>query len=479
MAEAREKCEPLQTKAPDDGDDGDGVAPLKIRVYKRRWLVLGIFAFYSGVSTCQWIQYSIITNIVCRYYGVSALTVDWTAMSFMAYYVVLVFPTMFLVDKWGLRWSALFGSGLTCLGTWVKVFSVQPDRFYVTFIGHSLVAIAQVFVLILPGRLAAQWFDSRQISTATSLGIFGSQLGVALSFLLTPVVVRNHENVDAIGDDLSFLFWSVSIIASVAFVTVLFLFDNEPKLPPSETRALQKLGQSEEAKKEQSFTEILKRLSRNKCYLLLCNTYGLNVGVLNAIGTLLNQIYLLHFENGERDAGRIGLAMIVTGMLGSVSFGVILDKTHKFKETTVAVYFLSFCGQVLFAVFTYYELKWLVYLSATFLGYFMSGYLALGYEMCAEYTYPEPEDVAAGILNVANNLYGVILVIIMGRLLESHGDVPVHLVLCGALLLGFVMTALTRDEQRRQDARRAAIYEGLVASDSGEAVERVAGNAAV
>lgn len=37
------------------------------------------------------------------------------------------------------------------------------------------------------------------------------------------------------------------------------------------------------------------------------------------------------FQNGEEDAGRIGLAIILTGMAGSVSFGFILDKTHKFK----------------------------------------------------------------------------------------------------------------------------------------------------
>ena len=37
------------------------------------------------------------------------------------------------------------------------------------------------------------------------------------------------------------------------------------------------------------------------------------------------------FKNGEEDAGRIGLAIIVMGMVGAVTFGVILDKTKKFK----------------------------------------------------------------------------------------------------------------------------------------------------
>jgi len=37
------------------------------------------------------------------------------------------------------------------------------------------------------------------------------------------------------------------------------------------------------------------------------------------------------YEFMSKDAGRIGLAIILTGMIGSVSFGIILDKTHKFK----------------------------------------------------------------------------------------------------------------------------------------------------
>lgn len=33
----------------------------------------------------------------------------------------------------------------------------------------------------------------------------------------------------------------------------------------------------------------------------------------------------------EENAGRIGLTIVLCGMLGSVLFGVILDRTHKFK----------------------------------------------------------------------------------------------------------------------------------------------------
>lgn len=55
------------------------------------------------------------------------------------------------------------------------------------------------------------------------------------------------------------------------------------------------------------------------------------VGVFYAISTLLNQIVLTHYNDGEEDAGRIGLCIVVAGMIGSVCCGIVLDKTHKFK----------------------------------------------------------------------------------------------------------------------------------------------------
>ncbi|KAG7188877.1 hypothetical protein KM043_008483 [Ampulex compressa] len=451
-----------------EGNEENSYQRLELKVYKRRWLMLGLYILCSGGSTCQWIQYSIISNIVTRYYNVSSLAVDWTAMSFMGYYVILVFPATYVADRCGLRWTAIVASGFSCLGAWVKVCSVEPHKFYITFIGQSLVAWTQTLILTLPGRLAAQWFDSAELSTATSLGIFGSQLGIAFGFLFTPMIVKNHENLEDIGADLSYLFWCVAIITSVAFGLVVILFEDEPRLAPSETRALQKIKRMES---EEGFVAPIKRLFKNKYYVLLCNSYGLNVGVLNAMATLLNQLFLAHFENGEEDAGRIGLAMIITGMFGSVSFGIILDKTHRYKETTVVVYLLTFCGQMLFAVVTFLEVKWMVYLSAIFHGYFMSGYVALGYEICAEYTYPESEGIASGVLNVTNNVYGIILVIIFGRVLQSYGDIPVHAGLCLALLVGSVITVMTKDVQRRQTARKRARLEGDVDNVGDDTIE--------
>lgn len=49
-------------------DEPTDIGPLKLKVYKKRWLMLAIYMIYAGVNSSQWIEYSIITNIVTRYH---------------------------------------------------------------------------------------------------------------------------------------------------------------------------------------------------------------------------------------------------------------------------------------------------------------------------------------------------------------------------------------------------------------------------
>lgn len=86
--------------------------------------------------------------------------------------------------------------------------------------------------------------------------------------------------------------------------------------------------------------------------------------------------------------------------------------------------------------------------------FFMNAYLTSGYENCTEFTYPEDENLSAGILNIANNLYGVIFVMIFGKVLTlPHGEFIVHVALSAVFVLATLVTISTKNVLRRQDAR--------------------------
>lgn len=421
----------------------------EFKVYKRRWAVLILFTFYSAANAMQWIQYSIINNIITKYYGVSDKWVDWTSMIYMILYIPLIFPGSWFLDKMGLRITALVGVIATCIGAWIKVFSVEPDLFYVSFIGQSVVAFAQVCILSLPARLAAVWFGPDQVSSACSVGVFGNQLGIAVGFVLPPILVTNSDNLDEIGADLQLMFYMVAGLTTVLVVLMIFFFQDRPPTPPS---AAQEATQPN-AEGESTFVQSLKNLVLNKNYILLLTSYGMNVGVFYAISTLLNPVVLKYYPGHEVDTGRIGLCIVLAGMLGSVVCGIVLDKTHRFKETTLAVYAFSMVGMWVFTFTLDTGHIAVVYVTASLLGFFMTGYLPVGFEFGAELTYPEPEGTSAGLLNAAAQVFGIVFTMIYSELLSSYGDIEANITMAIMLCAGTVVTAIIGSDLKRQAAQ--------------------------
>ncbi|XP_037068044.1 feline leukemia virus subgroup C receptor-related protein 1-like isoform X1 [Pollicipes pollicipes] len=429
--------------------DGGLLTPAyNCKLYKRRWPILLLFVLYSTSNAFQWIQYSIINNVIVRYYDVTSFSVDWTSMIYMVLYIPLIFPAAWILDKKGLRVAVMLGSFGTMLGSWIKVGSLSPDRFYVTFIGQTVSAASQIFILGIPAKLAAVWFGPGQVSSACAIGVFGNQLGCALGFLVPPSIVKNRANLDDITHDLSIMFYGQAAITTALFLTIAFVFQNEPKLPPSPAQAALR-----QAEPEHYLLSIV-RLLKNRHYILLLVTYGMNVGVFYAISTLLNQVVLIYYPTAEEDAGRIGLVIVLAGMLGSVVCGVWLDKTHRFKGTTLAVYVLSVAGMVAYTFTLPLGYISVVYITAGLLGFFMTGYLPVGFEFAAEITYPESEGTSSGLLNASAQFFGIIFTIADGKLLNGYGDRAANLALAAMLLLGSILTALIKSDLRRQRAHQ-------------------------
>ena len=168
---------------------------------------------------------------------------------------------------------------------------------------------------------------------------------------------------------------------------------------------------------------------------------------------MLNTVILRHFRDAQEDAGWIGLVIVITGLAGSIICGLILDKTHQFKLTTMIVYSFSFVGMLLYTFTMSLGYIQIVYLSAAVLGFFMTGYLPVGFDFGVEITYPESEGTSSGLLNAAAQIFGIIGTIACERIIFLYEDDRLaNGMLAIVLMIGTILTVFIKPNYRRQKA---------------------------
>ncbi|KFD58703.1 hypothetical protein M513_00396 [Trichuris suis] len=399
----------------------DGEVHAATRLYRRRWLILTIFCLLSMSNSFSWIQYSIISNIITNYYNVSYVAVDWTSMIYMVAYIPLVLPATWVLDKYGLRFALILGSFGNCLGSWIKCMSAAPNLFAVTFLGQTIIGSSQIFILGIPPKLAAVWFGHNEVSLATALGVFGNQLGIALGFWVPTVLVPNSNDQINVTNGLRTLFFTAAAVTTIVFLLVLFVVSERPPRPPSLAQSIA----SNFAYSQKNFKHAVKVLARNGNFHLLFNTYG--------------------------------FLIVISGMIGSIICGWWLDRTKNFRFVVTSICAISLLGMAAYIISIELGVLWVVFLSATILGFALTGYLPLGLEYAAEITFPVSEAMTSGMLNASAQIYGIAITLIAGFILQKASVLACNLMLFAALLVGTVVTGLIKAEYKRQNAARNSI----------------------
>ncbi|XP_022917980.2 choline/ethanolamine transporter flvcr2a-like [Onthophagus taurus] len=415
------------------------------KLYKYRWVVLFIFCFYSCMNFAQYLQFSIITNIVKRYYDLETFDVSWTSLVFMIGYIVLFIPVSYLMEKYDLRKISLGISFLTTVGTLIKLFSIHQDKYYVVLIGQTFCAIGQVFMMSIPSKLAAVWFGKDEVSTATAFAVVGTQLGVAIGCFVPPKVVANHDDLEEVGDELYQLVLYNLIVTLVSFALTIMFFRAKPYTPPNQ---IQFMASTNPIKLD--YFKSLKNIFTNRDFLFLIIAIGLSNGIWNTFGIEFNTIYLNYFPEGEEDAGLIALvAILVGGVGGSIIFGVILDKTHRFKLTTFTIIFLGSLFFLGAAFLLEEQQETSVFVIIVLFGFFISGSLAVGFEYAMELTYPEPESITLASLNAIILAFGLIFVVIVDGLIGAIGFLWTNITIAIVLTLCSFSTLFISNNLRR------------------------------
>nr|XP_042896554.1 feline leukemia virus subgroup C receptor-related protein 2 isoform X3 [Parasteatoda tepidariorum] len=231
--------------------------------------------------------------------------------------------------------------------------------------------------------------------------------------------------------------WTIIAVS----VTNTIAFQNAPKSPPTQTQI----------KKEpsESHTKSVITMFKNLNFVLLFIMYGLTVGTYFAITTILNNLILRYFPHREVEIGWMGTLFIISGLVGSMIAGTILDYTHRFKETTLGICIASMLTFILFCTLLVIKSLWVTFLTIGIFGFFLTSFLPVGLEYGIELTFPEPEIISASLLNASSNLFGLILTEIASRLLDAWGQRSSNIAIAVFLFMSSLITIFISSEYKR------------------------------
>ncbi|KAG0184172.1 hypothetical protein DFQ28_011658 [Apophysomyces sp. BC1034] len=288
------------------------------RLYAMRFYGLTLIVFLNIVSSMNWLSVATVPDYAATFFGnVSLTAINWFSNVFMLIYIVAGPLSGYVFDRFSIKTGIVVGAALQTSGAWLRFFSsfIHEDnyagRYALAMFGQVLCAIGQPFILNSSTPYAALWFDANGRGTAS----MSSGLGMAVTELLIPGLVPDADHI--------WLGFLVIACATSAFAIPTLFIPREPKTPPS-------YSASTHIERRQAFHVYIIQLLKNYNFILVVVAFSVLCGLVSTISSLLAQIVGPYGVSVD-DAGYLGVAFIVAGVVGAVCTGIFIDKTKKHK----------------------------------------------------------------------------------------------------------------------------------------------------
>lgn len=380
----------------------------------RKWIVLGAFMGVAAVSQMLWLNFAPVQTLIMERYGVSEFMAGFLTFCFPLLYVFFSMPAGAMTDRRGYRFTIGWSSVLMAVGAVIRIYEAS---FYALLIGQLAIAVAQPYVMNGITKLATDWFPEDEQAAATGLGTAGMFIGMAAGMATSAPLTEAY----GLGGAM-IIFAGISVVAAAFFL--LFAKENGQEMTQEQRVKTSRIA-------GMTAMEEFQHLIKDRSLTLIFILSFLALGFFNGLATWLEGIL---GENGVEptDAGLVGGAMIIGGIVGSIIIPAISDKIQRRKP------FLIFCGlagaALAYPLCTSSNLTLLYSLGALLGVLFLPGY-ALLLAMSEEMAGKERAGGAAGLLMLAGNGGGVVVSLLMEALHNESWSTPILLLMAVMALI--------------------------------------------
>lgn len=382
----------------------------KYRVFSYRWVILAVLVPIIIATEIYWLSFAPIASMAEEFYGVSSLGITMFSMSYMLMYIIFTIPASWVIDKYGAKVSVLIGAFLTA-GFGIIRFAFA-DVFAIVFITQFFIAIGQPFLINISTKIPANWFPVKERATASGILVMAQYLGFIVPMALSPILATSIGIKPMLG--------IYAAIACFATLLVVIFLKEKPKTAPGP-----------EAEKENLSVKSMKKLLVNKNFNLVLIVSFIAMGLFNTLLTMIEKILTprgISFEN----AGWVGTAFIVAGVIGAVVLPIISDKIVK----RIPLFKLGLALIIPLVVgLTFISGFIMVLIVAAVLGFVIMGLAPILFQHGAEVAYPAKEGTSFGLILMAGQISGVLFVYLFDLLLGATGNIIVPMIGIMALTL--------------------------------------------
>ncbi|MFH2076420.1 MAG: MFS transporter [Pseudomonadota bacterium] len=393
-----------------------------VRTYGYRWIALLAFSLVQGIMQILWVSFAPITGEAALFYQVTPLQIGFLSMVFMIVYIFVSIPASWAIDTFGIRKGVGFGAVL--MGVFGMTRGLFANNYTLVLLSTIMISVSQPFILNSVTAMTARWFPITERATAAGIAVLFQFLGIIAAMALAPYLFMKFGIPGMLN-----IFGAVSVLGAVVF---LVLVKERPPSPP---------GPEDEAQKALVF-EGLKHIFRQRDMIILIAVFFIGLGIFNAVTTWIEQM-IAPRGFSITQAGALGAAMMVAGIVGAVVIPLLSDRLRKRRPFVIAALVGACPGLIGVTFATGYPT---LILSGVCLGFFLLGGAPVIYQYSAEVSRPAPEATSQGLLMLAGQISGILFIFGMDLFRSESGAMtPFLLVLIGLSVLNVIIAGLMKE----------------------------------
>ena len=380
----------------------------------------GVLAAYVGVVTTShvlWISLAGVTSRADRAWHTTDTSIGLLISVGPILSVLFSIPAGLLADRRGYRLPLLVGGVLTAVFGFLRPAAGGFPLLLVFTVGLLL---PQPFLINAVADVVNRHFPDRESATATGVGTMAIFLGITIGLVATPPLssafgVRGAQ----------------VLYAALAVLTVAVFAVVAPRRVPG------RLATSKEIPVRAALRRVLRSATNWKLAAALFGGFGFYLGITTWMEDMLKPRGI-----GASGAGLVAGTITIAGIAGSVVLGALSDRMRRRKPFLVAagvaaapmLWLLGHLGSVAGLA-----------AAAAVLGFFTLAALPVSIAVISEDRSlgPEVAGTGVGVVLMAGNLGGAVVVEAMGAMEGPHHDFSSAIVMLVLLAVAVVAIALT------------------------------------